>query len=74
MRRNTQKRLQFASVAEAMETLGLSDAEVAQDVGCDRTWITKLRHGQKLACLARPLKIAKRLNVPIENLSDNAAA
>lgn len=74
MRRNTHKRLQFRSVAEAMDALGLTDAEVAQDCGVDRTWITKLRRGQKLACLARPLKIAKRLNMRIEYLSDDNAA
>lgn len=74
MRRNTHKPLQFKSVAEAMDALGLTDAEVAAEMGCDRTWITKLRNGTKLACLARPLKIAKRLNVPIELLSDINAA
>ena len=74
MRRITHKTLQFKSVAEAMSALGLTDAEVAHEIGCDRTWITKLRRGQKLACLARPLKIAKRLNVPIEYFSDTDAA
>jgi transcriptional regulator with XRE-family HTH domain len=74
MRRNTPKPLQFKSVAEAMKALGLKDADLAHEIGCDRTWITKLRRGQKIVALARPLKIARRLNVPIENLSAPDAA
>lgn len=66
--------MRFRTVAEAMDALGLTDTEVAAEMGCDRSWITQLRLGRRLRSLVLPLKIARRLNVPIEYLADDSAA
>lgn len=65
---------QFKTVAEAMKAKGFTDQKLADAVGCDRTWITRVRQGMKLKTLATPIKIARVLNVPIEVLSDLNAA
>jgi transcriptional regulator with XRE-family HTH domain len=65
---------QFKTVAEAMKAKGFTDQRLADEVGCDRTWITRVRQGMKLKTLTTPIKIARVLNVPIEVLSDINAA
>lgn len=65
---------QFKTVAEAMKAMGFTDQKLADAVGCDRTWITRVRQGMKLKTLTTPIKIARVLNVPIEVLSDQSAA
>lgn len=65
---------QFKTVAEAMKALGYTDQKLADEVECDRTWITRVRGGMKLKTLNTPLRIAKVLNVPIEALADVDAA
>lgn len=65
---------QFKTVAEAMKAKGFTDQKLADEVQCDRTWITRLRRGMKLKTLSTPIKIARVLNVPIEVLSDQNAA
>ena len=65
---------QFKTVAEAMLALGYTDQRLADEVGCDRTWITRIRQGRKLPTLRHPIRIARALNVPIEALADKDAA
>jgi len=67
-------RKQFKTVAEAMAALGLTDQKLADIVGCDRTWITRVRRGMKLKTLTTPIRISHELNVPIEALADQDAA
>lgn len=66
--------IKYQSVAEAMAAMGLTDQVVADAVQCDRSWITKVRRGEKIASLRLPIKIARRLKVPVECLSDVDAA
>lgn len=73
MTRKTHTR-QFRSVAEAMGELGLTDQKLADAVGCDRTWITRIRRGRALKTLRNPIRIARLLNVPIEALAGKDAA
>lgn len=65
---------QFTTVAQAMKELGFTDQKLADAVGCDRTWITRMRQGMKLKTLRTPLRISRVLNVPIEALADKDAA
>lgn len=65
---------QFKTVAEAMKALALTDQKLADAVGCDRTWITRIRGGEKLSSLRTPIRICRILNVPIEALADKDAA
>lgn len=64
----------YKTVAEAMAALHLTDQAVADDVQCDRSWITKVRRGEKIASLKLPIRIARRLSVPVESLADADAA
>lgn len=73
MTRNTHRK-QFRTVAEAMLALGYTDQKAADIIGCDRTWITRVRRGKKLRALTTPLRIARALNVPIEALAEPDAA
>jgi transcriptional regulator with XRE-family HTH domain len=70
MGRRTHHNPKFKTVAEAMTALQLTDQAVADDVGCDRSWITKVRRGNKIASLTLPIRIARRLSVPVESLGD----
>lgn len=65
---------QFKTVAEAMKAMALTDQKLADAVGCDRTWITRIRGGEKLSSLRTPIRICRILNVPIEALADKDAA
>lgn len=62
------------TVADAMKALGYTDQSLADEVQCDRTWITRVRQGRKLKTLTTPIRIARALNVPIEALSELDAA
>lgn len=73
MARNTHTK-QYKTVAEAMAALGYTDQRLADEVRCDRTWITRVRGGMKLKTLTTPIRICKALNVPIEALADQDAA
>ena len=57
-----------------MKALHFTDQKLADEVGCDRTWITRIRGGEKLKTLRTPLRICRVLNVPIESLIDSDAA
>ena len=57
------------TVAQAMKEMGLTDQQVADEVGCDRTWILRIRGGWKLESLRVPVRICRFLNVPIEALA-----
>lgn len=61
-------------VADAMKARNLTDQKLADAAGCDRTWVTRIRRGQKLKTLSTPIRIARILNVPIEVLADVDAA
>lgn len=74
MGRKTNTSPKYKTVAEAMAALHLTDQAVADSVGCDRSWITKVRRGEKVASLRLPIRIAKRLSVPVESLADADAA
>lgn len=65
---------QFRTVAEAMRALGYTDQRLADEVKCDRTWITRVRRGMKLKTLRTPIRISRALGVPIEALADKDAA
>lgn len=65
---------QFRTIAEAMRAMALTDQKLADAVGCDRTWITRLRGGEKISSLRNPIRICRILNVPIEALADKDAA
>lgn len=73
MTRKTHQK-QFRSVAEAMRALGYTDQRLADEVKCDRTWITRVRRGHALKTLRVPIRIARALNVPIEALAGKDAA
>jgi transcriptional regulator with XRE-family HTH domain len=74
MGRTTHITPKYKTVAEAMKALALTDQSVADSVGCDRSWITKVRRGEKVASLRLPIKIARHLKVPVESLGDVDAA
>jgi len=65
---------QYKTVAEALRALGLTHEKAAAEVGCDRTWITRLRGGMKLKTLGTPIRISRVLGVPIEALADRDVA
>lgn len=65
---------QFKTVAEAMRVLGYTDQKLADEVRCDRTWITRVRRGHALKTLGVPIRISRALNVPIEALAGSDAA
>lgn len=69
MVRKTHKKAKYASVAEACADLQLTDQAAADLVGMDRSRMTRIRRGEKFKCLTVPMRIAKRLSVPIENLA-----
>lgn len=74
MARKSNHSPKYKTVAEAMKALGLTDQKLADAVGCDRTWITRIRGGEKLSSLRTPIRICRALNVPIEALADQDAA
>lgn len=74
MVRKSHTQRKFRTLAEAMEAMGHTDQQAADLLGMDRSRVTRLRRGQKFACLRKPLLIAKTYNVPIENLAADDAA
>ncbi len=74
MGRKTNTSAKYKTVAEAMAAQGLTDQKAADIVKCSRSWMTRIRGGEKIATLALPLRIAKRLGVPVESLADSDAA
>jgi hypothetical protein len=65
---------QFNSVAEFMESTGLSDTELAKLLDVDRSEAVRLRQGRKFRSLVKPLKVARVCRVPIEKLAPPTAA
>ena len=57
-----------------MEAMGHTDQQAADILGMDRSRVTRLRGGEKFACLRKPLLISRTYNVPIENLAPDTAA
>ena len=74
MMRKSHGTKKFKSLAEAMDALGYTDQQAADILDMDRSRITRLRRGEKFACLRKPLLIARTFNVPIENLAPADAA
>jgi transcriptional regulator with XRE-family HTH domain len=74
MVRKSHSKAKFASVAEACEALNLTDQAAADLVGMDRSRMTRIKGGEKFKCLTVPLRISKKLRVPIENLAPADAA
>lgn len=74
MRRKTNLPPKFETIAEAMAALGLTDQAVADATGYSRSRITRLRGGEKIASLTQPVRLCKRLGVPVESLADADAA
>lgn len=68
------KKRKFKSVAEACSALRLTDQAAADLIGMDRSRMTRIKGGEKFKCLIVPLRIAKKLGVPIENLAPADAA
>lgn len=64
----------YPTVAAACAALKLTDQAAADLVGMDRTRMTRIRGGERFKCLTVPLRIAKKLGVPIENLAPADAA
>lgn len=73
MTRKTHSKINKA-VADAMKARNLTDQKLADAVGCDRTWVTRLRRGMKLKTLTTPIRISRLLGVPIEALAERDAA
>lgn len=74
MGRTAHRKPRFRTVADAMAALDMTDAQVAEYVGCDRSRITRIRQGEPFLSLALPLKLVRLLRVPIESLYDETAA
>lgn len=71
-KQNTNK--QFNSVAEFMDSTGLSDTELAKLLDVDRSEAVRLRQGRKFRSLVKPLKVSRVCRVPIEKLAPPTAA
>jgi transcriptional regulator with XRE-family HTH domain len=65
---------QYASVAEFMESTGLSDTELAKLLDVDRSEVVRLRQGRKFRSLVKPLRVSRVCRVPIEKLAPSSAA
>lgn len=74
MRTRNPNTKQFNSVAEFMESTGLSDTELAKLLDVDRSEAVRLRQGRKFRSLVKPLKVARVCRVPIEKLAPPTAA
>jgi len=64
----------FDSVADFMNSAGMSDADLAEYLDIDRSEAVRLRQGRKFRSLIKPLRIAKKCKVPIERLAPPNAA
>jgi antitoxin component HigA of HigAB toxin-antitoxin module len=66
----------FESIAEAMESAGLSYADLARELGCSRSYITQVFSGQRNATLRTMADLAwacrSRVVVSTEPLMDGA--
>ena len=55
--------------ADRMKSLGLNDYQLAEKVGCDRSMITKLRHGSATPSIALAIKISAQIGLSIESIA-----
>lgn len=74
MVRKSHSKQKYSSVAEACAALNLTDQAAADLVGMDRSRMTRIRGGEKFKCLTVPMRISKKLRVPIEHLAPADAA
>jgi transcriptional regulator with XRE-family HTH domain len=58
----------MTKLAVHMNDAGLTDLALAEKVGCDRSMITKLRHGSATPSLPLALAISKETGVDVEAL------
>jgi CRP-like cAMP-binding protein len=65
---------EFASVAEFMQAVGMTDTELAEYLDVDRSEAVRLRQGRRFRSLIKPLRISKKCKVPIERLAPPNAA
>jgi len=64
----------FTSVAEYAEKMNLRDWQLAEVLKVDRSQATKLRNGKRYRSLTEPLRIARTIGMPVENLAAPEAA
>jgi len=74
MSRNAQQTRLFKSVAEFMESTGLTATQLAVILGVHRSEVTRLRQGRKYRSLVMPLKVSRVCRVPIERLAPSTVA
>lgn len=74
MQRKANTERKFNSVAEFMESTGLSDNDLAKLLDVDRSEAVRLRQGRKYRSLVKPLRVSKVCRVPIEKLAPANAA
>lgn len=55
----------MSEISEAIATKGLTDAKLAEQVGCDRSMITKIRAGTVTPSLPLALKLSAALSIPV---------
>lgn len=55
-------------LAKHMKTLKMKDVDLAREVKCDRSMISKIRREQATPSLKLALAISKKTGVPVESL------
>ncbi len=58
----------MTKLAEQMSGMALKDAALAAAVGCDRSMVTKLRHGKATPSLSLALAISRETGVEVADL------
>ena len=61
-------------ISQKMEALKLTDAGLAQLVGCERSMVTKLKLGKATASLPLAIKLSKALDLPPDAFVKSEAA
>jgi len=56
-------------ISNAIKAKGLSDAQVAAMVGCERSMVTKIKLGKATPSLPLALKLADALELPVANFA-----
>lgn len=62
----------MATLAEFLSRTEMTDAKLAERVGCDRSMITKIRSGKATPSLKLAIAISQQTGVPIEALTPSA--
>lgn len=64
----------MSKLDEYMKTNGMRDQALAILVGCERSMVTKLRHGKATPSLSLALAINRETGVELADLMPNASA